>query len=100
MRVRTRQLARLLGIAGAIIAWLAWFEIAPALGFPTIGPAAMLNRVFLPRSDPGVWLGWVLMALGLITVTALYLLATARGWIRPGSCRGCCSHWPPGLSRG
>jgi quercetin dioxygenase-like cupin family protein len=88
MRVRTRQLVELLGTSGAIIAWLAWFEIAPALGFPTIGPAAMLNRVFLPGSDPGVWLGWVLMALGLIAVAALYALAMARGWIRPGVVSG------------
>ena len=88
MRVRTREFARPLGIAGATIAWLGWFEIAPALGFPTIGPAAMLNRVFLPRSDPDVWLGWILIVLGLIAVAAAYEMAIARGWIRPGVMSG------------
>jgi quercetin dioxygenase-like cupin family protein len=88
MRVPTRAFAQPLGIAGATIAWLGWFEIAPALGFPTIGPAAMLNRVFLPQSDPDVWLGWVLIVLGLVAVAALYEVATARGWIRPGALSG------------
>ena len=88
MRVRTREFAQLLGVAGATIAWLGWFEIAPALGFPTIGPAAMLNRLFLPESDPDVWLGWVLIVLGLVAVAALYALATARGWIRAGVMTG------------
>jgi quercetin dioxygenase-like cupin family protein len=88
MRVRTRELVQLFGIAGAAVAWLGWFQVAPSLGFPTIGPAAMLNRVFLPRSDPGVWLGWVLMVLCLVAVAALYALATARGWIRPGLVSG------------
>jgi quercetin dioxygenase-like cupin family protein len=88
MRVRTRELVQLLGIAGATVAWLGWFQIAPSLGLPTIGPAAMLNCVFLPKSDPGVWLGWVLMVLGLVAVAALYALARARGWIRPSPLSG------------
>jgi quercetin dioxygenase-like cupin family protein/mannose-6-phosphate isomerase-like protein (cupin superfamily) len=88
MRGRTRALVQLLGIAGATVTWLGWFQIAPALGFPTIGLAAMLNRVFLPKSDPGVWLGWVLIVLGLVAVAALYALATARGWIPPGTLSG------------
>jgi quercetin dioxygenase-like cupin family protein/mannose-6-phosphate isomerase-like protein (cupin superfamily) len=88
MRVRPRELVQMLGTAGAVVAWLGWFEIAPALGFPTIGPAAMLNRLFLPESDPGVWLGWALMVLGLIAVAALYALARARGWIPPGPLAG------------
>ena len=88
MRVRTRELLQLLGITGAAVAWLGWFQIAPALGFPTIGPAAMVNRVFLPKSDPGVWLGWVLIGLGLLGVAALYALTTARGWMRPGPLTG------------
>jgi quercetin dioxygenase-like cupin family protein len=88
MRVRTRELVQLLGSAGAVVAWLGWFQVAPALGFPTIGPAAMVNRIFLPKSDPGVWLGWVLTVFGLVGVTALYALATARGWIPPGPLSG------------
>ncbi len=88
MRVRTRELVELLGVAAAVVAWLGWFQIAPALGFPTIGPAAMLNRLFLPDSDPGVSLGWILTVLGLIAVAALYTLASARNWIRPGPLAG------------
>jgi hypothetical protein len=88
MRVPTRAFAQPIGIAGATVAWLGWFEIAPALGFPTIGPAAMLNRVFLPQSDPDVWLGWVLIVLGLVAVAALYAVATARGWIPAGVIAG------------
>src|SRR5437660_7219377 len=77
-----------LGAVVAIVAWLGWFEIAPALGFPTIGPAAMLNRVFVPKSDPGVWVGWVLLVLSLGVAAALYALAAARGWFRPGPMSG------------
>jgi hypothetical protein len=85
---RRVEAVQLLGIAGAVVAWLGWFEIAPALGFPTIGPAAMLNRVFVPKSDPGVWVGWVVLLLGLFGVVALYLLAATRGWFRPGPVPG------------
>jgi mannose-6-phosphate isomerase-like protein (cupin superfamily) len=77
-----------LGTASAMVAWLGWFEIAPALGFPTIGPAAMLNRVFVPKSDPGVWLGWVVLVLGLVVVAVLYSQGAARGWVRPGPVSG------------
>ena len=85
---RRVEVVQLLGIAGAVIAWLGWFEIAPALGFPTIGPAAMLNRVFVPKSDPGVWVGWVVLVLALVLVAALYSLAAARGWFWPGPSSG------------
>jgi hypothetical protein len=82
------EVVQLLGLVGAVVGWLGWFEIAPALGFPTIGPAAMLNRVFVPKSDPGIWVGWVLLALGLLVVVALYLLGAARGWFQPGPLSG------------
>ena len=82
------EVVQLLGLIGAVVAWLGWFEIAPALGFPTIGPAAMLNRVFVPKSDPGLWVGWVLLALGLVVAVALYLSGAARGWFQPGPLSG------------
>lgn len=85
---RRVEVVQLLGIVGAVVAWLGWFEIAPALGFPTIGPAAMLNRVFVPKSDPGVWLGWVVLVLGVVAAAALYSLAAARGRLRPGPVSG------------
>jgi hypothetical protein len=68
-----------LGAIAAIVAWLGWFQIAPALGFPTIGPAAMLNRVFLPHSDPGVWIGWILLVLLLALAAGLYWMLDGRG---------------------
>jgi quercetin dioxygenase-like cupin family protein len=79
---------QLLAVVAAVIAWLGWFEIAPALGFPTIGPAAMLNRLFVPQSDPGAWVGWVVLVLGLVAVASLYSLGTARVWFRPGVVSG------------
>jgi len=88
MRARTRGLGRFLGIACAVVVWLGWFQIAPAIGFPTIGPDAMLNRLFLPRSDPGVWLGWLVMTLGLVLVAGLYALAVGRGWVHAGALSG------------
>jgi quercetin dioxygenase-like cupin family protein len=84
-RIRAPQV---LGIVAAVVAWLGWFEIAPALGFPTIGPAAMLNRVFVPKSNPGVWVGWVVLVLGLVVVAVLYSFGAARDWFRPGPVSG------------
>jgi quercetin dioxygenase-like cupin family protein len=86
--LRRAEVVQLLGTVAAVVAWLGWFQIAPALGFPTIGPAAMLNRVFVPESEPGVWLGWVVLVLGLVALAALYSLATSRGWFRPGPVSG------------
>ena len=90
MRAPGRQpdVVQSLGVAGAVVAWLGWFEIAPALGFPTMGPAAMLNRVFDRTSDPGVWVGWVVLGLALAAVAALYALAASRGWLPPGPLSG------------
>jgi hypothetical protein len=68
--VRT-QAPRVPGVFAVVVGWLGWFEIAPALGFPTIGPAAMLNRIFVPESDPGVLVGWVVLVLALVLVAAL-----------------------------
>jgi quercetin dioxygenase-like cupin family protein len=85
---RPGDFVQLLGIVGAVVAWLGWFQIAPALGFPTIGPAAMLNRVFVPKSNPGVWVGWVVVVLGLMAAAGLYALSAARGWFRPGPVSG------------
>ncbi len=74
-----------LGAIAAIVAWLGWFQIAPALGFPTIGPAAMVNRVFVFHSNPGAWIGWTLLVIGLAIVVALYEVLDARGMIPRGA---------------
>jgi quercetin dioxygenase-like cupin family protein len=72
----------------AVLAWLGWLTVSPALGFPTLGPAAMLNRVFAPRSDPGSWLGWALLLIALGSAALLYLAAAERGRFRPSIASG------------
>jgi quercetin dioxygenase-like cupin family protein len=68
-----------LGAVAAVAAWLGWLTVCPALGFPTLATAAMLNRLFLPREDPGFWLGWALLFIGLASAALLYLAAAGRG---------------------
>jgi quercetin dioxygenase-like cupin family protein len=62
--------------------------LCPALGFPTLATAAMLNRVLAPREDPGFWLGWALLITGLVSAALLYLVAADRGRLRPGVASG------------
>ncbi len=90
VRAKGRRLGvvDVLGAIAAIVAWLGWFQIAPALGFPTIGPAAMVNRVFVFHSNPGVWIGWTLLVIGLGIVVALYEVLEARGIIPRGAVFG------------
>ncbi len=65
-------------LAGAL-AWVGWFSVSPALGFPSLGPAAMFNRVLAPRADSGYWLGWALLFIGLAVAILVYLGAVRRG---------------------
>jgi quercetin dioxygenase-like cupin family protein len=77
-----------LAAIAAVLAWLGWFQIAPALGFPTIGPAAMVNRVLVFHSNPGAWIGWTLLVMGLAIVVVLYEVLEARGMIPRGAVFG------------
>ncbi len=90
MRAKGRGLdvVDVLAAIAAIVAWLGWFQVAPALGFPTIGPAAMVNRVFVFHSNPGAWIGWTLLLIGLAIVVALYEVLEARGMIPRGAVFG------------
>ena len=90
MRAKGRRLGvvDVLGVIAAIVAWLGWFQVAPALGFPTIGPAAMVNRVFVFHSNPGAWIGWTLLVIGLAIVVALYEALEARGMAPRGAVFG------------
>jgi hypothetical protein len=83
----------------AALAWFGWFLIAPAFGFPTVRPAAMINRVFLPDSDPQAWLGWVVLTIGLLVLGTLYYVAVARqrGHIPSGLLFGAAAWFITGL---
>ncbi len=69
-------------------AWLGWLTVCPALGFPSLATAAMLNLVLVPREDPGFWLGWALLVIGLAFVALVYLALAARGRLRPSIASG------------
>ncbi|HXO58438.1 MAG TPA: hypothetical protein VN834_01440 [Candidatus Acidoferrum sp.] len=70
---------RLLGAAAAILTWLGWLAICPAFGFPTLGTAAMINRVifrFNPEAghEPNFWVGWSILIVALIGAIAMFFL--------------------------
>lgn len=71
------------GALAAVVAWVGWLTICPALGFPALATAGMLNRVFVPREDPGFLLGWALLLIGLASAALLYMAAADRGRFRP-----------------
>jgi quercetin dioxygenase-like cupin family protein len=77
-----------LGVLGGITAWLGWLTVCPALGFPFLATAAMLNLVAAPRQDPGFWLGWALLIIGLSFVGLLYLAVAGRGRLQPAIASG------------
>ena len=70
------------------MAWLGWLSLCPALGFPTLATAGMVNRLLLPREDPGFWFGWGLLLIGLAFAVLVYLVATARSRWRPSIASG------------
>jgi hypothetical protein len=70
---------RPLGAAAAVLTWLGWLAICPALGFPTLGTAAMVNRAFfgkIPEAghDPNFWLGWVILIAALVGAIAVFFI--------------------------
>lgn len=75
------------GLAGAF-AWVGWFAVAPALGLPSLGPAAMFNRVLAPRADSGYWLGWAFVVVALAVAILVYLLAVRAGLWRANMVSG------------
>jgi hypothetical protein len=85
--VHNRQMERLFGTAAAILTWAGWLAICPALGFPILGTAAMINRAFyklVPDAghQPNFWIGWTLLVAGLAGAIALYVALDKRGLIR------------------
>jgi hypothetical protein len=70
---------RALGAAAAVLTWLGWLAICPALGFPTLGTAAMVNRAIFPKipqagHEPDFWLGWVMLIAALVGATAVFFI--------------------------
>lgn len=78
---------RALGAAAAVLTWLGWLTICPALGFPVLGTAAMVNRaVFgkIPEAghEPDFWLGWVIVIAALAGAVAAYFILERRRLLR------------------
>lgn len=73
------DMVRALGATAAIVTWLGWLTICPALGFPTLGTAAMANRAIfgiIPEAghNPDFWLGWVILVAGLVAAVAVFFI--------------------------
>jgi hypothetical protein len=75
-RVRAGRvvLDRPLGAASAVLTWLGWLTICPALGFPTLGAAAMVNRTLFGVIDPNFWVGWLIVVAALIAAIAAFFI--------------------------
>lgn len=68
------------GIA-AVMAWLGWLAVAPALGLPELATAAMVNRDVATEENPGYWVGWLILLLGLGAAVVAYFFVA--GLVRP-----------------
>ena len=87
--VHNRAMERLFGAAAAILAWVGWLAICPAVGFPILGTAAMINRAFFKQipdagHQPNYWLGWTLLIVGLACAVAVYFVLARRDLVRAG----------------
>jgi hypothetical protein len=76
-----------LGGAAAILTWLGWTSLAPALGLPTTDPAAMIDRVLIPKADPGL-LGWAVLLGAEALLLLLFRRAVRRRILAPGLLSG------------
>jgi hypothetical protein len=75
-------MGRALGAVAAVFTWLGWLTICPALGFPTLGTAAMVNRAIFGTIDPSFWVGWVLMIAGLAVAMAVFFILERAHLVR------------------
>jgi hypothetical protein len=78
---------RPLGAAAAVLAWIGWLAICPALGFPILGTAAMINRAFFKQipdagHQPNFWIGWAILIAGLGGAIALFFMLERRRLLR------------------
>lgn len=79
---------RLLGAAAAMVTWLGWLAICPALGFPALGTVGMVNRALykvIPEAghNPVFWLGWLILITALAAAIALFYLLERVRLVRP-----------------
>jgi hypothetical protein len=86
--VHNQAMERLLGAAAAIVMWSGWLAICPALGFPTLGTVAMVNRALykvIPEAghNPGFWLGWVILIAALAGAIALFFILEGLRLVSP-----------------
>jgi hypothetical protein len=78
------EVGRGLGALAAVLTWLGWLTISPALGFPILGAAGMINRALYFRNipeaghNPDFWLGWVLVVSGLVIAAAVFFFVVER----------------------
>lgn len=81
------EMERPLGAAAAVLTWVGWLAICPALGFPILGTAAMVNRAFfklIPDAghQPNFWLGWAILISGLVGAIGLFFFLERRRVVR------------------
>jgi quercetin dioxygenase-like cupin family protein len=76
------QVERSFGAVAAVFTWLAWLTICPALGFPTLGTAAMVNRAIFGTIDPGFWVGWVIVIAALVVAIAVFFILARAHLVR------------------
>ena len=76
------QMERLLGAAAAVLTWLGWLTICPALGFPTLGTAAMVNRALFGVINPNFWVGWVILVAALVVAIAAFFIMEQAHLVR------------------
>lgn len=83
------QMERPLGAAAAVLTWLGWMTICPALGFPTLAPVAMINRAIFASvheadRTPGFWFGWLVLIAALVAAIAVFYILQGVGLVRAG----------------
>ena len=76
------QVESSLGAVAAILTWLGWLTICPALGFTTLERAAMVNRAFFGTIDPSFWDGWVIMIASLLVAIAVFFILKRAHLVR------------------
>jgi hypothetical protein len=87
MRNNDTGMQRALGAAAAVLTWLGWLSICPALGFPSLGAAAMVNRaLFVPipaaGHDPGFWVGSTIVIAALVGAIAVFFILERMRLVR------------------